>query len=322
MNVPTYILFIVAPLNIFLNWLLVWGPDAFRLGFRGGAIATAISFNLTCIMLLTYILFIGPKDAHHPWQAKHVFSKLGTVSSLGLAGTIMLSSEWWAWEICALAASFLGPTTLAAQSVLLSTCSTLYQFPAALGISTSVRVGNLLGAGRAWEAKWAARSSFVLSAAFGLINSTICIVFRHNWGYLFSDDAEVVLVVAGVLPWIGVFQVMDGMSGAANAVLRALAMHSLGAVVSFTSYYLIGIPFGMWLTFGRLDFGLVGIWIGLAVALAYGSCVSCTIVWRADWVVGVKRVRKRLGLSPLPSDVKIVEEEQDAERGERQPLLG
>lgn len=76
---------------------------------------------------------------------------------------IQLSSEWWAWEACALAASLLGPTNLAAQSVLLSTASTFYQFPASLGIASAVRCGNLLGAGRGWEAKWASRASFFLS---------------------------------------------------------------------------------------------------------------------------------------------------------------
>ena len=46
MHVPTYCLFIVAPINLVLNWLLVWGPETIRLGFVGGALATAISYTL------------------------------------------------------------------------------------------------------------------------------------------------------------------------------------------------------------------------------------------------------------------------------------
>lgn len=207
--------------------------------------------------------------------------------------------------MCALAAALLGPTALAAQSVLLSTCSTLYQFPAALGVAASVRVGNLLGAGRSWEAKWASRASFILATGFALFNSFICIVFRHNWGYLFNSDPAVVTAVAQVMPIMGFFQVMDGVSGAANAILRALALHSLGAIVNFTAYYGVGIPFGLWLTF-RHKMGLVGIWIGLAVALAYGSVIGVCIVWRTDWDMGVERVRLRLGLGPLDHDAKLL----------------
>lgn len=47
MNIPTYVLFIVAPLNIFFNYLFVWGPDFIRLGFVGGAVATSLSYTIT-----------------------------------------------------------------------------------------------------------------------------------------------------------------------------------------------------------------------------------------------------------------------------------
>jgi hypothetical protein len=87
-----------------------------------------------------------------------------------------VSSEWWAWEACALAASMLGPVSLAAQSCLLSTTSTFFQVPASLGIAASVRTGNLLGAGRGWEAKWASRTSLIMSIFFSACNrSVFCI---------------------------------------------------------------------------------------------------------------------------------------------------
>ncbi|BEJ17903.1 hypothetical protein CspHIS471_0701710 [Cutaneotrichosporon sp. HIS471] len=307
MHIPTYVLFVVAPINLLLNLLLVWGPAPIRLGFIGGAVATAFSFNLACVMLLVYVMWWGPRDSLHPFSLPHIFSRLGTVTQLGLAGTIMLSSEWWAWEVCALAAALLGSTALAAQSVLLSTCATLYQFPAALGVAASVRVGNLLGAGRSWEAKWAARAAFILATVFALFNSFICVAFRHQWGYLFNSDPEVVAMVAEVMPWMGLFQIMDGLSGAANAIMRALALHTIGAIVNFTAYYGVGIPFGLWLTF-RHHMSLVGIWIGLAVALLYGSVLGVTIVWRTNWDQGVERVRLRLGLGPLEHDTKYVDD--------------
>lgn len=46
MSASTYVLCISAPLNGFLNWLLVWGPEPVRLGFVGAPIATAICCNL------------------------------------------------------------------------------------------------------------------------------------------------------------------------------------------------------------------------------------------------------------------------------------
>jgi MATE family multidrug resistance protein len=114
-------------------------------------------------------------------------------------------------------------------------------------------------------------------------------------------------MVAEVMPWMGLFQVADGLSGAANAIMRALALHSIGAIVNFTAYYGVGIPFGLWLTF-RHHMSLVGIWIGLAVALMYGSVIGVAIVWRTNWDQGVERVRQRLGLGPLDHDSKYVDD--------------
>jgi MATE family multidrug resistance protein len=136
---------------------------------------------------------------------------------------LQLSSEWWAWEACALAASMLGPKTLAAQSVVLSTASTFYQVPASLGVASAVRCGNLLGAGRGWQAKWASRAAMILSFCFALVNryehfyiryikwlltgiSSICVIFRKNWGYIFNSDPDVVEIVAAIMPFIALFQ--------------------------------------------------------------------------------------------------------------------
>ena len=60
---------------------------------------------------------------------------------------------------------------------------------------------------------------------------------------------------------------------------------------------MIGLPIGLWLAFQpKFDLGLVGLWMGLTVALTYASIVSFILVWRADWVRAVERVRERLGL--------------------------
>lgn len=75
----------------------------------------------------------------------------------------MVSSEWWAWEGVSLSVSVLGPVALAVNSILLSFSSILFQIPQSMGIATAVRVGNLLGAGRPYEARLAAVLALILS---------------------------------------------------------------------------------------------------------------------------------------------------------------
>lgn len=148
--------------------------------------------------------------------------------------------------------------------------------------------------------------------------SAICLIFRKNWGYLFNSDPEVVAVVATVMPYIALFQITDGLVATTGAVLRALGLHTTGALINLTSYYIIGLPLGLWLTFTpRFHLGLVGLWIGLSAALGYGAVTSAVLVWRANWTRAVERVRERLGLGmkgEVGSDGKWEDDEAERRR--------
>jgi MATE family multidrug resistance protein len=103
---------------------LVWGPKPVRLGFIGAPIATAISFNLVSVASIVYGIFFVPKTAWHP-ISRRCFTSLGVLVQLGFGGVGkylihytrrpdfnltsvnlgQVASEWWSWELIALAAS-------------------------------------------------------------------------------------------------------------------------------------------------------------------------------------------------------------------------
>ncbi|KAG6860467.1 hypothetical protein C0995_010758 [Termitomyces sp. Mi166 len=249
--VPTQIILIVAPINVILNYLLVWGPPSIRLGFIGAPIATAISFNLVSLMSIVYGVFYVPKTAWHP-LGRRMFTSLGVLVHLGLADVGQTASEWWAWELVALAASLLGPVALATQSVLLSSASTTFQAPFALSIATSVRIGNLLGEGNAKRAGIAANISIIMALALSTACSTMFIVFKDKWAYLFNGDPEVVSLVASILPLVALFQVFDGNAVVTDGILRARGKQVTGALLNLTSYYIIDWNKEVWKVMKRL----------------------------------------------------------------------
>lgn len=137
--VPTQIILVIAPINAFLNLSTpVRGPEPIALGFVGAPLATAISFNLISIASIVYGIFFVPSTAWHPFSRRS-FTSLGVLVKLGLGGIGQTASEWWSWELIGLAASLLGPTVLAAQSVLLVSASTAFQVPFSLSVASSVR---------------------------------------------------------------------------------------------------------------------------------------------------------------------------------------
>ncbi|KAJ3495861.1 hypothetical protein NLJ89_g10567 [Agrocybe chaxingu] len=266
--VPTRIVFIVAPTNALLNYLLVWGPSSIRLGFIGAPIATAISFNLIALLSIAYGVLYTPPTAWSPIaltrdSLKKIFSlkALSVLTQLGLSGVGQTASEWWAWELIALAASLLGPVALATQSVLLVSSSTTFQAPFALGVATSVR--------------------------------TLFLVFRDKWAYLFNDDPAVVTLVADIMPLLALFQVFDGTSAVTGGILRARGKQFFGALLNLSAYYTFGIPLGIYLAFTH-KMGLHGLWIGLTVSLVYCSAVGTWVSVRTDWNKEVDKVKKRV----------------------------
>ena len=126
-----------------------------------------------------------------------------------------------------------------------------------------------------------------------LSESTIFFVYRKSWGYLFNSDPDVVALVADILPLVSLFQVGDGLSGCAGGILRARGKQGTGALLNLSAYYVLGIPFGLWLTFSR-GWELFGLWVGLTLALAYTSLIGVILCVRTDWQREVRKVQARI----------------------------
>ena len=63
--------------------------------------------------------------------------------------------------------------------------------------------------------------------------------------------------------------------------------------VHCSAYYVVGIPFGLWLAFTR-HYNLYGLWIGLTIALVYEASAGVLICLRTNWDYQVEKVRRRL----------------------------
>ncbi|KAF7334239.1 RNA helicase [Mycena sanguinolenta] len=264
--VPTRIITVVAPINALLNYLLVWGPEPFRLGFIGAPIATACAFNLVCLLNICYGVFFCPPNSmasllapqlHQPRRltAPRAFRSrsngVGVVGlGIGRVGRIFVSQPLFG-------------------------------------------SGNLLGEFNPARAKVAANTSILMALGLATVFSGMFMCFRNSWAYLFNDDALVVELVAGILPLVALFQVFDGTSAVTGGILRAKGKQMTGALLNLSAYYIIGIPFGAFLGF-NLKLGLHGLWIGLTVSLVYCAVFGTILCVRTDWDREVRKVVARI----------------------------
>ncbi|KAH0591564.1 hypothetical protein H2248_001620 [Termitomyces sp. 'cryptogamus'] len=290
--VQTQINLIVAPVNVFLNYLLVWGPETTRLGFIGAPISTSLSHILVSVISIIYGIHLTPRNTWHPVSIR-MFTNLSILVRLGIAGVGQTAAEWWAWELLALAATFLDPPALASQSILLTSSSITYQAPYALSNAAVIRVGNLLGEKNAKQVSIAARASILIAFIISLILSLMFLVFKGVWAYMFSDDPEVISLVASVLPVIALYQIVEGNAAVTSGILRAKGQQAIGAALNISGYYLIGLPFGVWLAF-YCNMRLHGLWMGMAVALTYCSVIGSVLCHRTNWDYEIAKVIERM----------------------------
>lgn len=218
-----------------------------------------------------------------------------------------LDSDWfgfllrWAFEIVALAAGRLGETPLAAQSVIMTVDQILNTLPFGIGVTASSRVGNFLGARSARMSKISANAAAALSTLVGGLVLAVLLGTRHRFGYLFSDDAEVVALVADVLPYVAAFQIFDGWAQSCGGVLRGMGKQKIGAGVNLVAYYLIALPVGIWLAFDT-SLGLAGLWIGQCGALFLVGVGEYVLVFLTEWEVEVLRAEQRMEQEGSPDE--------------------
>lgn len=285
----TYILLVTAPLNIFLNWFLVY---YLGLGFMGAPIATVISFWVLFVSMVGYVVFVEGDECWGGFSGS-AFSQWWDLIHLAVPGVIMLLAESMAYEVLTLLASYFGTSALATQSALSSFVSLIYMIPFALSVASSTRVANFVGGGNEGGGKVGIRVGVVMSVCVGVINGCVFWVFGREIGRLFTEDEDVLTMFTDLSGLVGTFLVVDAVVCMENGLLRAIGQQMAGGVFSLVGYYLISLPMALVLSF-QLDWGLQGLWIGNFCGLASIGVLDALFLNRVDWDAVIRTARDRI----------------------------
>ena len=75
----------------------------------------------------------------------------------------------------------------------------------------STRVSNELGAGEPQAAKLATRVVMCIALSTGLLLGCTMILLRNFWGYMYSNEPEVVTYIARMIPVLAISFFTDGL---------------------------------------------------------------------------------------------------------------
>ena len=298
MRPGTYVLLITAPINLGLNYLFVY---TLHIGLLGAPLATGIAYWISFILLVLYTRFVAGWQCWGGWtRTAFHWSNMRTFARLAILGVIHVGTEWWAFEIVAIAAGRLGTIPLAAQSVIMTTDQVMNTIPFGIGVATSSRVGNLLGARNARGASRAANVAAWLSMLLGAVVLAVLMGVRDVFAKIFNDDVRVVRLTAEVMPYVALFQIADGLNGSCGGALRGMGRQHIGAAVNIVSYYCGALPLGIYLAFH--GWGLPGLWVGQCIALYLVGLIEWGIVAFSNWDKQVEMAFDRMD-KPAPVEV-------------------
>ncbi|OCL14130.1 MATE transporter [Glonium stellatum] len=283
-----YVLLVCAPLNAAMNYVFVW---QFGWGFIGAPIAVAVTETLLPLGLFLYVRFVDGRDCWGGFE-RRAFRNWRPMIRLALPGLVMVLAEFLAFEILTLSASWISTTHLAAQSVLSTVTALTFQIPFPISIAASTRIANLIGATLSGAARTAAKVALCAACVVGILNVTLLSTLRDYIPALFTNDKEVIEVVAGLLPLCAAFQLFDALATNCNGILRGLGRQEIGGYVNLFAYYAIAMPISFGTGFG-LKWGLYGLWAGPAVALGVVATIEGIFLYRTSWERAVEEAHKR-----------------------------
>ena len=262
-------------LNILLNWIMIygkWGCPA--MGMNGAAWATLISRVLILVALFVWLeTNVSLRDwVPFTWFRKPRKVDLIAHAKIGLPASFQMLCEVGAFSAAGFMMGRFGEVSMAAHQIAITCASAAFMIPLGLAMALTVRTGAVAGAGEKDRLRAVVHSGWLLATGFGLLNAAVFFFGGQYWAAQFTADPQVITLTVSLLVIVGVFQLFDSVQVASSSMLRGLHDTRIPALMGFVAYWVIGLPFAMWLSW-QWNMEARGVWWGLAMGL-FAACVT------------------------------------------------
>ncbi|KAF0700236.1 Aste57867_9245 [Aphanomyces stellatus] len=284
--------------NLTINYGLMFHTS---LGYLGRAVASSIMALLTPLFLWPYL---SHSDVYRQewkgWDLHTAWTLVPEILQLGMAGAAMVGFEMLSFSIASIVAGMLpnAEVAISADVCMHGFRGFFYMLYGPVAVAGSVRVGNALGcvivahvpsmfihpcsANDPDRARLAAWQCIGLCGALGFVGAILMVSFRHSFPTFYTRDAAIVDLSAQLLLVCAPFQTAVGVYVGIMGIFRGSGQQTRGAILNGVTNVLVGLPLGLALAYAFSN-GIVGLWIGISVAILV--CAIYGVVWlaRVDW---------------------------------------
>lgn len=274
---------LALPLNMFINWLLIFGNWGFpRLELPGAGWGTLITRSLMFLVLGAVIIW-------HPVFRRYVavrrnqwklrWNSIRDLLHIGIPSSLQIGMESAAFAVSGILIGMIGATEQAAHQIALSCASFTFMVSVGLTQGSSIRVSNAFGARDYPRVIAIGKGTLITGLIYGISCAIIFVVFRYSLPRAFNNDTAVIEMGALLLLFAAIFQISDATQAIGAGLLRGIKDVKTPTILIAIAYWVVGIPSGYWLAFhGGL--GASGIWIGFIIGLSCSSIFLCLRFFR------------------------------------------
>lgn len=250
-------------------YVLMYG----KLGFPAlGAVGTGVSNAL--VMWIMFIVMLGYVRRHRVYRPFALFARfeppswarLREILALGLAICGSVVSEGALFVAAAFIMGTMGATVVAAHQIAINYAALMFMIPLSVHSATTIHVGHALGAGRFPAGRFAGFVGIALCGGFMACSALAIVFFGEHIAALYTHDAAVRTVAAGLLLMAAIFQISDGLQIGSAGALRGFKDARVPMLLNLLAYWAIGFPLAYGLGVAR-GLGPTYVWVGLIAGL-------------------------------------------------------
>jgi MATE family, multidrug efflux pump len=268
------------PINIMLNWLLIYGNWGFpRLELPGAGWATLITRSLMFIVLGIVVLnhhvfkpYISDRKRQWKFKAKTIRELL----YIGVPSSLQIGMEAGAFAVSGIIIGTIGAVAQAAHQIALSCASFTFMVSMGLAQASSIRVSNAFGSSNWPKIAIIGKSTLWTALIYGILCAIGFTLLRHQLPRFFNENVLVLEMAALLLLFAAIFQISDSTQAIGAGLLRGIKDVRVPTILIGIAYWVVGLPIGYVLAF-NFEMGAAGIWLGLITGL---TLTSLFLLWR------------------------------------------
>jgi len=270
-------------LNLAGDWVLIYGHLGVRaMGLTGSAWSTSISRFLIAAVLAAAVLREERKAGYLLFHLSWVpdLARLWRLARLGFPAAMQIVIEGGVFGAVTALAARLDAASLAAHSLAINVVTVTYMVPLGIGSAAAVRVGQAFGRKDRHGIAVSGWTALLMGGLF-MAAAGVALALAPRWILqIYTRDAAVLAVGAGLLRIAALFQLFDGFQVVASGALRGLGDTHSPMLAHLAGYWIVGMPV-VWVCCFTLGWGALGIWAGLCMALVLIG-IALVAVWRRN----------------------------------------